>query len=291
MTDTRDRTGGNRFPEDFQYSPFEQLQDVLQWTHNRRVREEFTDLAGVDEQWTVDLNTPRARLRVASTIREDDSADMILMRMWLFYVILGKAKDFQTPVYGIPIAGYQEARKFRPQINLFFKEDVQDVEEGYRPVTGEISFRLQESNDTLTQADLERYATRIRANFAAAGGFVWKKGRTLASYTDWPRGYQLQLLVRTDSEAKRVIEQVLDIQGHSPNWEKLNISENDQPAARYPIVPPTDRILGRTRRLPRQRPIADVRFRSAHAHVWGMPNAITLIDLSGFHRNPLVRVQ
>lgn len=268
--------------------PWEQLQDILQWVHNRRVIEEFRDLTPDDEEWSAHLNTPRARLRWATTIKEEDTAVMCLLRMWLFYVICGKAAAFQTPVYGIPVPGYQESRKFHPQIQLEFGEDAQDIEDSYAPVTGVISFRLMgQTSEDITRAEISLYANRVKTAFGAGSGFVWHKGRLMASYTDREHGYKLQLLVRTDIEARRVIEQVLDIQQHSPNWEYLNISKNESESGRYPPVPPQIRVATEFRRAPRQRPIADVRFRRAFLHLWGLPHPIVLVDLTGHHRNPI----
>lgn len=287
------RNGNFRMPNDplSLGDPWEQLQDVVMWCHNRRVVEEFRDLTPNDEEWEANLNTPRSRLRFASTIKDNDSAIMILNRLWLFYVIMGKASDFQGPVYGIPITGFQEARKFAPQIQLYFLEDPQDVDQGYAPVSGQITFRLMnQSSDTLTESELNSYALKIRTAFSTGNGFVWRKGKKMAAYTDRAKGYQLQLLVQDESEARRLIEQVLDIQNHTPDWGKLNLSENQNEGSRYPVVSGTDFILGRTRRRPRARPRADVRFQHAVCHIHGLPNPVVLVDRSRSFRNPLVRV-
>ncbi|NEQ20655.1 MAG: hypothetical protein F6K28_15730 [Microcoleus sp. SIO2G3] len=265
------------------FSPWENLQSVLMQTFNRVVREEFTD---ADDD---DLSTPRGRLKVACTIQDDDSAIQVNIRMMLFYFVLRKAADLQTPVYGIPVPGYQEARKFQPQIQLYFQEDAADVEEGFSPVTGEISFRLMnETAQSLSTSELRSMATRIRSSFATGGGFVWKKGKVQVTYTDRTRGYLLRLLCRSEAEARRVIEAVLDVQNHAPDWKFLNVSNNASPSQRYPTLAPTENILGRSRRMPRQRPIADVRFIYACCHVHGLPNPVILIDRSGYYRQPLI---
>jgi hypothetical protein len=270
---------------------WEQLQDVLQWTHNRRVMQEFRDITPNDEEWEVNLNTPRSRLRWAVTIRENDSALICSLRLFLFYVIMGQAAAMQTPIYGIPVPGYQESRVFQPQIELYFLEDYNDVDTGYSPVSGSIRFRVQNwQNETITEPIVNQLALKVRSSFATGSGFVWRKGRTMATYTDRKKGYKMQLLVRNESEARRIVEQVLDIQTDSPDWENLNISANQAEAARYPIIPPNERILNRTRRGIRKRPIADVRFIAAFLHLHGLPNPIVLVDRSGRHRNPIVTV-
>ncbi len=131
------------------------------------------------------------------------------------------------------------------------------------------------------------YANKVKTAFAQPS-FVWKKGKELYSYTDWDKGYQLQLLCRNETEARRVVEQVLDIQSHSPNWERLRKNEAVDAASSYPTIPGTQTILGKSRKKPRRRPIADVRFQYALLHVHGLPRAITLVDRSGLFANPVV---
>jgi hypothetical protein len=277
---------GNLSPLDLEgINSWEQLQDVLQWTHNKRVIAEFRDTAPEDATFSPDFSLPRHRLRVASTILEDDTSAMVLCRFWLFYVILGKAAEFQTPIYGIPVPTYQETLKFKPQIQLYFQEDLQDVERDYSPVTGEISVRLMdETSASLTDLDLNRYASKINTLFGSGSGFVWRKGKTMAAYTDREKGYSFRLLCKDAAEGKRVIEQALDIQSHTPDWKHLTINQGDQPSAAYPTVPPLERILGESRRMPRSRPIASVRFQTAYLHIRRIPRAIVLLDRSGRHR-------
>lgn len=284
---TRNRQGNFRVPEGAPMGDdWEQLQDVLQWLHNRRVIEEFRDLTPDDQEWVASLSTPRARLRWASTIKEDDSAIMVLNRMFLFYILMGGAAAMQTPMYTIPVTGFQEAKKFQPQIQLEFSEDLNEIQPGYKAVTGVISFRLaRETSESITRADVERYAMRVRTLFGATNGFLWHKGKSMASYTDREKGYKLQLLVRNETEARRVIEKVLEVQDHTPDWSKLNISKNELETERFPPVPERRFILGESRRQPRQRPTASVRFKRAFLHIWGLQNPITLVDMTGYHRN------
>lgn len=265
------------------FSEWEHLQSVIMQVHNRIVREEFED---ADDD---DIATPRSSLKQACLLKDSDSAIQTLIRYWLFYVDIRKAQDLNTPVYGIPIPGYQEARKFKPQIQLYFQEDYNDIEAGFAPVTGEISFRLMtESEESLTENDARNYAQKIKTAFGSGSRFVWKKGKVQAVYTDRKHGYQLRLLVKTEAEGRRIVEQVLDIQGHAPDWKNLNISENAEPSARFPSLPSSERIFGKTRRLPRQRPTADVRFQYALLHIHGLPHPIVLVDYAKVFRNPLL---
>jgi hypothetical protein len=271
-------------PEGF--TDFEHLQDTIRLLQNRIVRDEFSDLGGDD--WEPNINGGRPSLRQACTIKDSDTASMVEMRLFLYYIILRKAKDLHPAIYGIPTTGFQEQRKFKPQIMLFFQEDSNDVEPGYSPVTGEISFRIMnEETETITMSNIQNFANKVKSAFATPS-FVWKKGKELYSYTDWKKGYQLQLLCRNQTEAKRVVEQVLDIQSHTPDWKKLAINTNAEPSEAFPTIPPNQTILGKSHKLPRKRPIADARFQYGLLHLHGLPNSICLVDRTGTYSNPQV---
>lgn len=264
-------------------SEWENLQSSLIRVQNLIVREEFSD--ALDN----DISTPRSQLKRACTHQDDDSAIMSLIRLDFFYIVLRKAQDYHPAIYGMPTTSFQEVRKFLPQIQLYFLEDLEDVAEGYKRVSGEISFRLMnQTAETLSEAELRTYGTKVKSSFGAANGFVWKKGKVQASYFDSKRGYRLKIHCRSESEGKRVIEQALDIQSHTPDWKNLNISQNDEVSQAFPTIPPTDLILGKTRRLPRKRPIADVRFQYAVSHIYGLPNPVVLYDRVYKFRKALV---
>lgn len=266
------------------FSPVEHFQDTIKRTYNKEVREWFSDFDN-DE---LGIDTPRASLRTACTHQEDDSLPVTLGRMQFFDMVvarkfssLGSAAEKSPP--------YSVNRRQKPQIKLFFLEDFDDAELGYRRVEGSISFRLMNQTvQTLSNAEATQYAQRVKTAFGSGGGFVWQKGKILASYSDWEKGYQLQLLVRTEAEAKRVVEQVLDIQQHTPDWEYLEYKTADQPSQAYPTLPPTQSIMGKSRRLARRRPTAKVRFQHATLFLAGLPNPIALFDRSGTYPDPLV---
>lgn len=98
----------------------------------------------------------------------------------------------------------------------------------------------------------------------------------------------MQILCRDKTEGKRVVEQVLDIKGDSPNWEYLNLVTNDQPMNKYPTIPEREVVLGESRRMPRSRPIADVRFRYARLQLPGTGAIVNLVDTENRLPNLLV---
>lgn len=271
------------------FNQWEHLQDTLRRVQNRIVREEFRDVGG--EDWTPSIGTSRGSLRVACTLDDQDTAVMTELRLFLFYVILRKAQDFQQPVYGIPTALFQQERRFKPQILLYFQEDFEDIEPGYAPVTGEISFRLMdEDSNSLTETKLNNFASRIRSEFANGGGLIWRKGKEMCTYNDWGNGYQLQLLCRGESDGRQLISKILAIRNQTPDWSKSNLNSNLNPVEAFPTVPGNQTILGKSRKRPRRRPIANVRFQHALIHIHGLPNPICLVDRNYLFKNPILRV-
>lgn len=259
------------------------LRSFLRKTHNREVNEWFRDV----EDAVPENTTGRKQSKRACLIRGKDSQNMALLKIHAFMYIVQRVQ-LRPNVFGTPTGTVQAQRKFRPQIVLEFIEDEIDAETGYGRVDGRISFRLMnETSESLTITELRALANKVELEFMASNGYVWKKGKDLCSYTDWAKGYQLQLLVRNKTDAKALITKVLDIQGHTPDWSKLNYKENDEPTEAYPTIPPNNTILGQVNREPRIRPIASVRFATAYCSIWGRPNPVILCDRSLMFRNTL----
>ncbi|BAS54924.1 hypothetical protein NIES2135_58110 [Leptolyngbya boryana NIES-2135] len=266
------------------FSPAEHLQDTIRRTYNPEVREWFSDITTDDP----DINTPRASLRTACTHAEMDTMDMTLSRMLLFDMLI-KQRWNQGIVSGDRDLNYRVLRRTRPQVTLYFLEDLEDVEPGYDPVSGEISFRLMtQTSTTFSNSEALALANKIKTEFGTGQGFVWRKGKELCSYTDWDKGYQLQLLVRSEAEARTLIGKVLDLQSHTPDWEFFNRIENGSPSEAFPTIPPRETILGKSRRLPRRRPIAEVRFQYATVKLAGLAKPVYLFDRSGRYDSALV---
>lgn len=181
-------------------------------------------------------------------------------------------------------------RKNKPQIILYFLEKKADVEKGYRPVPGEIKFRIMDKeSDTLTQADVQALAERIKAKFAQPQ-LAWYKGKEMVSYTDWEKGYQLQILCRDKAVGRAIVGQVLDIRSHSLDSKNLNHTVTEGAMERYPTIPERVLILGESHKLERQRPMATVWFQYAELRLWGRLEPVTLVDLTGKRLKPVVAV-
>lgn len=266
------------------FSQWEHLQNVLMQVHNRRVRREFSDVGGDD--WTEDISTPRASLRTACTMKDDDSAVIALHRMFLFYVLLRNAADMHPALYTIPVDRFQQEVTFAPQVSLYFREDLEDVENDYSPIDAVISFRLMgETETTFTRANATIIANRIKAEFMTSNGYRWHKGRVKVTYIRKDQGYQLSINAFSESEAREVISKVLSIQNHTLDQEFLVVHTLAQ---NPPTVPTTRQVFGESRRMPRKRPVGFVRFQWAEVHVYGVQNAITLCDRTYRRRDPIV---
>ncbi len=272
-------------PEGF--SAAEHLQDVILLTQNKIVRTEFKDVG--DDDWEKDITTARASLRVACTHEEADSIDMTILRLWLFFGILRKAQDFHPAIFGIPSTSFQETTRYHPQIHLHFEEKYTEADAGYKPLRSQISFRLiGETTETLSSAEVLIIANKIKTLFAGATPFFWKRGKELYSYIDQSKGYYLQILCFNETEAKKVVEQVLDIRGHTPTWKLLNTKTNSEPTTSYPTIPVTKTILGKSYKQPRRRPVGNVYFRYATLHIHGKPNPVVLVDPDKRYKNAIV---
>lgn len=268
-------------PTDF--NEWYNLREAIQAEHNKAVKKLYSKTPDDD------ISTPKSRLKHTALIKDTDSADMVLLRLFFHYFIARRTRDLIQPVYGSPLPDVQAERRFKPQVFLYFLEDLQDVEAGFPPVAGEITFRLmnQDSN-TITMTEIKAIAQRVKSGFMAGAGRTWKKGKDMATYIDKKKGYQLQLLVRSKTDAKALITDVLAIQNHTPEWEKLNYQENDQPTERYPTIPGKHNVLGKLENLPRRRPIAEVRFQYALLHLHGTTRVIPLCDRTYTLEKPVV---
>jgi hypothetical protein len=262
------------------FSDWEHFQSTLIQVQNRRVREEFR---GEDDD---SIATPRASLKQACLLKDNDSAIQTLNRLWLFYVILQQAQALHPPIYSIPSDRYQQDVTFAPQVTLMFSEDRSDVEQGFPPVSAELSFRVKNERwDTFTPANAQALANRVRSEFASGQGYRWQKGRIKLVYRDKENGYLLTVNAFSESEGRSLITKVLNLQGDTLNLDHLTISRMGQNPS---IMPPTRQVFGKQRRLPRKRPVAWVRFRYAELHIWGLTEAVILVDNTGRKPNALL---
>lgn len=189
-------------------------------------------------------------------------------------------------------------RQGKPKIVLSFLEDTDysrrsprpRVAEGRRRQEGVISFRLMnETTATFSSANALGLGRKIKEIFGANDGYVWNKGKTMFSYTDWNLGYQFQLLCRNETEAKRIITSTLLIQNHTSDWINFNKIEADNEMEKYPEAPGNHMVMGESVPKPQLRPLVKVRFQYAYASLGGVKEPVTLFDRTGKRTGALVR--
>ena len=249
-------------PEPF--SDIEHLQLVIRRYLNKQIREDFRDVFGDGNTWEPEVGTTRGAMLRALLHENSDPIHVTAVRMMLYYFTYSKAEMMQAPVYGIPVTHFDSYSLYKPQIHLYFAQTSAEVEENKTIAKGELTFRLMnETSTSISDIEVNKYAQKISANFAKPIKFVWQKGKHRFTYSDSERGYQLKLNVISETEGKRVVEQILDIQDHTPDWKYAKYIETLQPTEKYPEIPGNQTILGKTRSKPRRRPREDVKFRRA----------------------------
>lgn len=267
------------------YDPWENLQSTVRMVQNRIVRQEFSDLG---DDWEPDISTARGQLRQACNHDDRDSAIMTLIRLWFFYGCLRKAQDFQAPLYGIPVATYQETVKFLPQCTLYFSQDLDGTPEDKQPLRSQITFRITgETSQTMTEANARTLAQQIRTELATGTAYRWNRGKVYCKYYDTEQGYHLQAYAYSEAEGKELFRKVLSIRNEAFNDDHFAHSFS---GAEFPANPGVQYIYGKSRPKPRRRPIGYVRFRYATLKLHGLPRDICLVDTTGRHKDALIQV-
>lgn len=199
-----------------------------------------------------------------------------------------EATNSERGLYTIPVTTFQDHYTFTPQITLGFYQLRGETVNNRPRVHGEISYRVMgETEETFTPAKARVRAERIRDLFTQPTAFVWQKGKEIATYRDRQNGYDFKIYVKNETEARKIITQVIAIENKTPNWSNLHISVSK---ATYPEETATRRIYGEMHKKPRRRPLEDIKFRFAELHLWGKAKPVTLIDTLGNREEPLILV-
>jgi hypothetical protein len=267
-----------------EFNETEHFQSVVRRYLNKEIREAFQDLGGDD--WQPEVGTTRGSMRHALTHKDNDTLQMTMGRMFLYYFTYGGAKALQAPTVIDMTDRLYEDFVYRPEVKLFFYKKVYLGDKKYDQFVGEISYKLiNETSATITPTENRRRAERIKNLFATPSRFVWHKGKLKFTYLDIPNGYDLRILASNETEARRIIEQVLDIENKTPNWDKLS---TNTPERQSTTTTQKRRIYGEERNVPRWRPTAEVPFLRATMKIHGIPTPVPLVEcISGI---PIVQV-
>lgn len=254
-------------------------------SYNGAVKKYFADVNDADDSNV----SGRAASREACLIKDSDSALLALHRRLNFYFEVLEA-HLKPEIFAVPPEDRRIVRANQPKVTLVFRQDRDTVVQGKQPLKGEISFRIMgQKSPQISMVEINTFASKIRSEFIAGNGYLWHRGKSLYSYTEWERGYQFELLCNTETQAKELVKKVLSIQNHAPVWKCFNTVSNDVPNEAYPNVTDTVYVLGEPVKVPQLRAEKVVRFAYATIH---LPPAKprTLIDRTNRRANPLVEL-
>lgn len=267
------------------YNTWELLRKLMMNTtygYNKEVKEYFKDIYGDEQPFNASL---RHTLLEACLIDMKDSAVVALHKRLIFYCEVLRIQDQQE------ISSYQENirvyRRQKPSIVLYFENSPQDIKDLVR---GRVSFRIMDDNfDTQTESDAKAIGVKIKNIFGGSTPLQWHKGKELYSYSDWSKGYQLQILANAEAEAKKIVDRVLQLQNHTPQWEFFNHIINDQPSVAFPSTRTKKQVLGDLEETPIHRPIEIVTFKYATICIPPYkPKTLYSTRIYGLRKKPLV---
>lgn len=259
------------------FNEFEFLQDLVRRWQNRIVKEEFNHLGGDD--FDPDISISEQALRHACTIKDNDSAEMVTMRLYLYYFLHGKARKLQPPIYGTPLPVYKENTEItsNPQIYLFFSQDEDAVPDGKNPIRAEYHINLERNIPEATwETEVTQLAQKIRSEFATPT-YVFAKGKNIYWYRQKRYAHQFKVYASLETEAEQLIRKMLALQDQVYDEDCFVESKPKRNSVNNPVG--TILRFGRQRQKPRWRPTANVRFRWATLQTPELPNDdIVLVD-------------
>lgn len=183
----------------------------------------------------------------------------------------------------------------QPLIKLFFLEvpsvsstaDTRDRQ----PARAKKFIRLMDVTDdprvaTATGLDLidktfvRQICDRIVTEFGMGGGYVWEKGKLCCNYRGKiarRQGLEGYAFVKNRSDGIMLFTKLLTLVGKQPDPQGFIFSENNNPGEAFPENPADFTLLGEQWHGKRQRPILDVRFKSAQLYLPSIPTPFGLV--------------
>ncbi len=250
----------------------------LSWAKHRKLLRapEIGFNAEVYRHFKTNDDAGRNSLRDSLLIGTKDSRSTALFKIQYFRDQVQK-NHLKPVVVGEIKSSFDEKVVYKCQVQLYFKQDSDAVPTGGIPIDAVVSFRLDETHETITKAKYTTLARAIATEFASGEGYRWNKGKQLCLYTDLAKGYNFQVYAYSDTEGEEVIKKVLSLQNHSFESDLFRVTN---PKKSSDSTPGSVTILGESRKKPRWRPTGYVRFQYADLLVWNV-DPIPLVDISG----------
>ncbi|QSJ20104.1 hypothetical protein JYQ62_16150 [Nostoc sp. UHCC 0702] len=253
----------------------------------QKLQKQVEPVLGADRHVEIVFDRENPDLSIAIGGQEELVKNQVVQAMTTYQIMREKDVGY---IYGHNPEDAETSRKYKPDVVLLFSEKRdKNTPKGKRLLTGRISFRIMnKDSETITEADIQTLATKVKAKFGTPA-YKWNKADKRYSYTDWDKGYQFSLLVTSEIEARRITEQVLDLQGHSPDWKLLN-------KCGEPVIPKSNvkgekrTILGQVVEQKIVGKVGIVEFQKALLYLDGLKGKpIILFDLTGKHKKVIVR--
>ena len=139
------------------FSPWQHLHEMLVNAHNRNVEQTFLNVPSDD------LSSPFSGMKLACLMDADDTVDMTILRMSLFYWVF--QSQLPTPMYAIPVDDFDQLIIYKPQLHLHFEEpwSTAHLESKLRPVRARIGIRLMhETSAIISPSKAQNLAVKIK---------------------------------------------------------------------------------------------------------------------------------
>lgn len=174
--------------------------------------------------------------------------------------------------------------KNHPKITLYFEQKKEDVSEDFPyPINAQISFRwMKYSLDKIRNDEraLKEMALLIKSKFVKPQ-FYFEKGKRIGMYHSPQQGFNwVWSEFKDEQNARKVFEQVLDLQKQLPEWACLNMSGSVLPAKAYPNKPDKVVVLGEQVKENRKRPLGRVYFKRASIALPPKKTPIYFVDVT-----------
>jgi hypothetical protein len=180
------------------------------------------------------------------------------------------------------------SNKGKPQVVLNFYEPEEDVEEGYDPLEGHLSFRIDASEDwadeknNLSAADIEQFAKRIREEFVLPTPYKWHKGKDTVSYNNKKEGVSTWGYFYNKTDGQQIFEKLCKVAGITYEPWKLRYTEVEQANVAYPTIPRTRNVFGQQIKGIRKRGVGYAVFENAYLSLASIKKPILMVNSNGF---------
>ncbi len=251
------------------------FQDFCKKWINKAVNKHFKDVEGTSDA-SLSLGAARQAIKRVCLHKDDDNMPLTIGRLLIWWV---EARGlFEDVIYGIPSTDFEIKYTYYPQIKLHFSESrYESSNNNRRPVRTEVSFRWRDDN--YSEASLTAIATKIKNTFAVPV-FKYGKGRNCWTYWDDQKGYRFTVYAQSEVEAKKIIGAAISLQDtETPDWDNKLREHKD--GVNY-TTQKTVRVLGKTEKSPKKRPVGTVEFQYAEMFIPGTTKPIILVDRTGY---------